>query len=194
MSPKCRLFTLQACCLKSPFWNFTVFWKIGNTEKVTPISVSQIFSGLGLSRSSVWRIVRKKLSWFPFKPKLVQKLTPEHKVARQEACNFFSKKVAIGLREEFGQMRRSGSRSGGWVSESVECAGLAWLMVGWSYTGLILVQLWQGRYTLICSRKWFGQLSSILPLEGVTGFSKMVPPRTQLCQSEPTWKSSLGTE
>ena len=70
-----------------------------NEEKVTPVSVSQISRGLGLSRTTVWRIVWKKLSWFPFKPKLVQKLTPECKVASQEACNFFSKKVTIGLRE-----------------------------------------------------------------------------------------------
>ena len=70
-----------------------------NEENVTPVSVSQISSGLDLSRSTVWRIVWKKLSWFPFMPKLVQMLTPEHKVAHQETCNFFCKKVTIGLRE-----------------------------------------------------------------------------------------------
>ena len=34
-----------------------------NEEKVTPISVSQISRGLGLSRTTVWRIVWKKLGW-----------------------------------------------------------------------------------------------------------------------------------
>ena len=54
-----------------------------------PVSLISAASSLNLSKTTIWRVVRLKLKWFPYKAKLVQPLTEQHKAGRVSACNFF---------------------------------------------------------------------------------------------------------
>ena len=48
-----------------------------------PPSVSEIAATTSSSRYLTWKILRKDPNLHPFKPKLVQELTPEHKFSRK---------------------------------------------------------------------------------------------------------------
>lgn len=52
------------------------------------VSVTTLASSLNISFSMAWRIARKKLGWYPYKPRTVVPLSPAHKVARLAFCDW----------------------------------------------------------------------------------------------------------
>ena len=56
------------------------------------VSLSTISNSLGLSLTTVWRVVRQKLGWFPYKPRNTIPLTPAHKQGRVNFCNWLLSK------------------------------------------------------------------------------------------------------
>ena len=53
--------------------------------------VRDLAYALKLSKTKVWRILRKELKFFPYKPNTLQPLTEKHKKDRVKASNFFAK-------------------------------------------------------------------------------------------------------
>ena len=45
---------------------------------------------LEMSIGKVWKILGVHLKWFPYKPKIVQTLTEDHKGHLRNACTFFA--------------------------------------------------------------------------------------------------------
>ena len=56
------------------------------------LSVRQIANSLGISFGTVWRILRKKLMWYPYKPHAVIPLSDAHKTARLNFCQWLLRK------------------------------------------------------------------------------------------------------
>ena len=54
-------------------------------------SVRDLAYALTMSTGKVWKVLRKELKLFPYKPKTVQPLTERHKEDRVKACKFFTK-------------------------------------------------------------------------------------------------------
>ena len=52
-------------------------------------SISAIACELDMCYSTVWKILRVDLHWYPYKPKRVNKLTDDQKIARVEFCERF---------------------------------------------------------------------------------------------------------
>ena len=62
---------------------------IDNAVKEIPSSsISSLASTTDTSKTTTWRILRKDLGMFPYKPKLVQALTPAHKESRDVFCTW----------------------------------------------------------------------------------------------------------
>lgn len=58
-------------------------------EKHPSAHVRQASKQLKISVGKVWKILRQKLGWKPFRPHLVQALSPAHQTSRLEACRFW---------------------------------------------------------------------------------------------------------
>ena len=58
-----------------------------DTNKGKSLSISMISSQLGIEKTAVWRILRRKLKYFPYKTKHVQPLTQAHKEGRVKFAN-----------------------------------------------------------------------------------------------------------
>ena len=56
------------------------------------LSIRQIAQELGISKDSVWKIIRKDLNWYPYKPKNVVPLTERHKGLRVEFSKWLRSK------------------------------------------------------------------------------------------------------
>ena len=52
------------------------------------VSVTGIGKALQISPSTAWRILRKRLGWYPYKPRTVVPLSNRHKEARVTFCNW----------------------------------------------------------------------------------------------------------
>lgn len=61
-------------------------------EDVKNTSISSISSQLNISKTTVWRILRKELKFYPYTPKTVQPLTDRHKIDRSAFCNWILEK------------------------------------------------------------------------------------------------------
>ena len=57
------------------------------------VSLSTVANSLGLSYTTVWRVVRKRLGWYPYKPRKTVPLTEVHKAARVDFCNWLLSKL-----------------------------------------------------------------------------------------------------
>ena len=57
-------------------------------DKKIQISTSEIAKALQLSKTTVWRILRKKLGWFPYKSRTVVPLSDAHKADRAAFCQW----------------------------------------------------------------------------------------------------------
>ena len=52
------------------------------------VSVTDIGKALQISPSTAWRILRKRLGWYPYKPRTVVPLSNRHKEARVTFCTW----------------------------------------------------------------------------------------------------------
>ena len=59
------------------------------------VSLSTIATSLDISVNMAWRIVRKKLGWYPFKPSKVIPLTAEHQAGRVSFCDWLVKQPEV---------------------------------------------------------------------------------------------------
>ena len=67
--------------------------RIKNMIEETPsTSVRKLCSESDISSATMWRILRKALKLFPYKPKTVQPLTPALRAGRMEFCRWISEK------------------------------------------------------------------------------------------------------
>ena len=67
--------------------------RIKNMIEETPsTSMRKLCSESDISSATVWRILRKALKLFPYKPKTVQPLTQAHRAGRMEFCRWISEK------------------------------------------------------------------------------------------------------
>lgn len=57
-------------------------------ERGESVSLRKAADYLHLSYSTVWRVVRKRLGWYPYRPRCVVSLSEEHKKARKEFCTW----------------------------------------------------------------------------------------------------------
>ena len=54
------------------------------------VSVTDIGTALQITPSSAWRILRRRLGWYPYKPRSVVPLSNHHKDTRVVFCTFVS--------------------------------------------------------------------------------------------------------
>jgi transposase len=52
------------------------------------VSLNTLANSLGISYTTAWRIVRKRLGWYPYKPRNVVPLTERHKADRVVFCDW----------------------------------------------------------------------------------------------------------
>ena len=62
------------------------------TRRGEPVSLRSVANSLDLSVSTVWRVIRKKLGWYPYRPRCVVPLSDPQKVTRTEFCNWLLQK------------------------------------------------------------------------------------------------------
>ena len=58
------------------------------TTSKKSVSLNTLAISLGISYTTAWRIVRKRLGWYPYKPRNVVPLTERHKVDRVVLCDW----------------------------------------------------------------------------------------------------------
>ena len=78
------------------------------TEKKN-VSLRTLAMSLNISYSTAWRVVRKKLGWYPYKPRNVIPLTEQHKADRVLFCDWLLSQEEDLSRKSSGQMRNGSS-------------------------------------------------------------------------------------
>ena len=58
------------------------------TQNEQAVSLTTMATSLNISVTTAWRVVRKKLGWYPFKPRKVIPLTQAHKASRVTFCDW----------------------------------------------------------------------------------------------------------
>ena len=84
------------------------------------VSVTDIGTALQITPSSAWRILRRRLGWYPYKPRSVVPLSNHHKDTRVVFCTFVSGTFVIAPEPALPKL----------------AANLKESWIGWEWTGM----------------------------------------------------------